>query len=633
MGDIWANYLDINLSTREIKTYAIDSSIGRSYLGGVGLNSYLLYQNLPAGIDALGEENVIIFSAGTLAGLPFPTAARTEASAKSPLTGRFGTSNSGMFFGGHLKKAGFDGVIIRGRADMPVHLVVAKGEAQLVDAGELWGKDSWDALEMIESKHPRSESAVIGPAGENLVRFASIQNGRYDAWGRTGLGAVMGSKNLKALTVVDNKEKPAMANRESFMKTAREASKALQSSPFYEPFKKMGTMNASPVYSRYNAFGAHNFTKGTLPDWNENFGKKMVEHLVKKSIACQSCAIACGHWVEIEEGPYKGLKIKDMEITPVATFGAQCGLNTGAAVKAAELCQRLGMDMVSAGSSVAMAIDMYQGGLLSEEDIGYSLDWGHDEAVFRLFHDIAYQRGFGKTMGQGTARAAASITGGNDFAIQVKGMEIPMIDPRGRWSTWTMGMLTNPRGGDHLRCRNPVENLRFNETDAEMMTERFGMGEKEYKLLDMPQELKARIIDLEKDTVNIPWMSKWAEDLIHLFNSLGICIRPPVLNRIGPSILAEAVSAYTGQEISGQELMQAAERSWNLIKLFNLREGERIEEFKFPARFYREKVNDKSLNDDTVDMVLKEYFKARAWDQETGVPTTGKLHELGLDCL
>lgn len=632
MAGCRGKFLDVNLSDGQLGDYSVNNSDYKMYLGGIGVNARILYEMLAPGIDALDDKNILVFSTGTLVGSNFPTACRTEVSAKSPLTNRFGTSNSGMFFGGHLRKAGYDGIILRGRSSTPVYILIDNNNTEIMGASDLWGKDTWDTLDLLENKYPGAEFALIGTAGENGVRFASLQNGRYDAWGRTGMGAVMGSKNLKAI-VVRGGQKITAVDPERFKNISRKANKQLRTSPFFEPFKKYGTMNASQVYNKYEAFPAHNFTRGSLPGWNDRFGKKVVDTLAVKSIACQSCPIACAHWVEVKDGPYAGLQIKDLEITPVATFGAQCGLDTGASIKASEICQRLGMDMVSSGSTVAMAVQLFQEGLLTVNDVGYTLRWGDNDAILQLLFDIAEQRGIGKVLGQGTYRAAKEIEGAESFAMQIKGMEIPMIDPRGRWSTWTLGIITNLRGGDHLRCRNPVENLRFNENSSDLMTERFGLGMEEYKALDMPKKLKYEIFDLENDTINIPIMSKWSEDLINLFNSVGICIRPPVMNRIGPSILAEAFSAFTGIEVNSETIMDGSERSWNLIKLFNLREGEDIKEYKFPLRFYEQQLNGKVLDYRVIEKVLEKYLTARGWNINTGDPTLEKLKELELDTL
>jgi aldehyde:ferredoxin oxidoreductase len=624
--------LEVNLSTNDSNRNELATKFCRDYLGGIGFNAKIISDEVPAGTDALSPENVLVFGVGTMVGSTFPTASRTEVSAKSPMTGLFGTSNSGMFFGTQLKNAGFDALVIKGRSEKPVYLFIEDGEVSVRDAARLWGKDSWETLDILKKQYPGAEVALIGPAGENLVRFACIENGYYDAWARTGLGAVMGSKNLKAI-VVRGTQGITPNNVEALLKVTGKARQLIESSPFFKPFQSYGSMNAAMPYGNFKALNANNFSQGCLPDWKEDFARPKVEELTHGHIACQSCIIACAHWVEIKEGKYQGLRMKDMEVTPTVSFGSGCGMSLEASVKAAEMGQRYGMDMVSAAGVMGMAIELFNRGIISQEDVGYEVAFGDDDAILRLMDDIAHRKGLGAVLAEGTMRAAQQFADGNASAMHVKGLEIPMIDPRGRWSTWSFGILTNIRGGDHLRCRNPIENLRFNENKYDFQKERFGYDKKMYDALDMPEDLKAQAIDLENDNIDIAIMSRWAEDLINLFNSVGVCIRPPVEHRIGPTILAEAYTAFTGIKISEIEIMQSAERTWNLIKLFNLREGELPEDSKFPRRFYEQAVGGKTLDEAKVQAVLMQYYQARGWDMLTGKPSEEKLQELGLSNL
>ncbi|HRY13255.1 MAG TPA: aldehyde ferredoxin oxidoreductase family protein [Syntrophomonadaceae bacterium] len=624
------NILEIDLSTSSHRLIKLSPQFCRDYLGGIGFNARIVYDGVPVGADPLGEDNILVFSAGTMVGSTFPTASRTEASAKSPMTGLFGTSNSGMFFGAQLKNAGFDSLVLKGKAEAPVYLHIEDGTVEIKDAAGVWGKDSWETIDIMKKRYPGCEVASIGPAGENLVRFACIENSYFDAWARTGLGAVMGSKKLKAVVVRGNRGvKPS--NAEKFIELSWKARKLIESSPFFAPFKSYGSMNAAMPYGNFKALNAHNFSQGCLPDWKENFARSKVEQYTRGHIACQSCIIACAHWVEIKEGKYKGLHMKDMEVTPTTSYGSGCGMSLEGSVKACEMSQRYGFDMVSAGGVVAMAIELYNRGILDRDYVGYELAFGDDDAILHLMDDIAHRRGVGEVLAEGVMRAARKFEGAESSAMHVKGLEIPMIDPRGRTSTWSFGILTNIRGGDHLRCRNPVENLRYNENKHRFGKERFGFDPKMYDALDMPESLKAKAIDLENDTTDIAVMSYWAENLINLFNSLGVCIRPPVEHRIGPTILAEAYTALTGLEMNADELMRAAERSWNLMKLFNLREGEKPEDSKFPRRFYEEEVGGRKLDEAQLQEVLQRYYQVRGWDADTGVPTAQKLAELGLN--
>jgi len=621
--------LEVDLNNNAFHRNELTQDFCKDYLGGIGFNAKIIYDRAPTGIDALSPENVLVFGVGTMVGSTFPTSSRTEVSAKSPMTGLFGTSNSGMFFGTQLKNAGFDALVIQGRTDKPVYLLIENGEISFHDAGRLWGKDSWETLDILRKQYPGCEAALIGPAGENLVRFACIENGYYDAWARTGLGAVMGSKNLKAV-VVRGSLGITPDNVEKLIEVSWKARQLIESSPFFGPFKSYGSMNAAMPYGNFKALNALNFTEGCLPDWKEKFARPKVEELTYGHVACQSCIIACAHWVEIKEGKYKGLRMKDMEVTPTTSFGSGCGMSLEASVKAAEMSQRYGMDMVSAGGVIGMAIELFNRGIITADDVGYELAFGDDDAILHLMEDIAHRRGLGQVLAEGALRASQQYEDGEASAMHVKGLEIPMIDPRGRTSTWSFGILTNIRGGDHLRCRNPIENLRYNENKHEFQKERFGFDQKMYDALDMPDTIKSQAIDLENDTTDIAIMSRWAEDLINLFNSLGVCIRPPVEHRLGPTLLAEAYTAFTGIKITSDELMQSSERCWNLIKLFNLREGEKPEDSKFPRRFYEQEVGGKKLNEAQLQEVLRQYYVARGWEPMTGQPSEDKLRELRL---
>lgn len=621
--------LEINLTSGKVSCRELNPQFAKKYIGGIGFNAKIIYDELPLGADPLGKENILTFSAGTLVGTPFPTAARTEASAKSPITGQFGTSNSGSFFGMMLKAAGYDTLIFKGKAEDPVYVLIDDDQVQICDAHELWGKDAWDTLDILKKRYTGAEVALIGPAGENLVRFASIENGYFDGWGRTGLGAVMGSKKLKAI-VVRGSQTTKVKDSKAFLETIKEGRELIQSASSYTAFKEYGTLNASIPYGRFNATSAHNFTLGTLPDWEERCGKQVVDQYSNRHIACQSCIVACGHWVEIKEGKYKGLKMKDLEITPVISFAGTAGLDIEATMKACELSQRYGMDMLSSGVVLGFAIELYKQGILTKEEVGYELEWGDDDATLSLLQQIAYRQGLGDILAEGVKRAAQKLGKGHGCAMHVKGLEVPFIDPRGRWSTWTMGILTNIRGGDFLRCRNPVENLRYNENKHQYQKERFGFKKPMYDKLDIPNELKEKTINLEEDTVDIALMSKWAEDLINLYNSIGICIRPPIMEKVGPTVLAKAYTELTGITITAEELMQGAERTWNLIKLFNLREGENPEEIRFPERFYKVPLNGKVVEEDKVKLVLEKYYENRGWDPTTTKPNPEKLNQLGI---
>jgi len=631
------NLLDVDLSAARVTVHPWEESWAKHYLSGLGFNARLLYEQIPEGADPLGPENVLTFGAGVFVGTNIPTASRTEASALSPLTGLFGTANSGNFWGSELKFAGFDGVVIRGRADKPVYLLITDGRADLLPADQLWGRDAWSTIREIRRRHhdPEIQVATIGQAGENLVRYASIENGPFDAWARTGLGAVMGSKNLKAVAVRGTGA-VRVARRKEFLRAVEDTRAAIYSSPFYGSFSRFGTMLASLPYQEFGALPGRNYRYGAIENWVETRSRRVLPRYTNRGVACSACPIACAHWVEIKEGPYAGLKLKDMEVTPVIGFGAGCDINNLPAIAMlTETCQRLGMDMVSTAAVISFTMELVERGIIGARELGFPLSWGNEEAVLALMDMIAHRRGVGDLLAEGVYRAAARIPGAEDCAVHVRKMECFLLDPRARWSTWTLGYITNLRGGDHLRTRNPVENLRFNDNPEPYRTERFGFPEEMYRQLDMPDELKAEIFDPLTRDVNIPKMSRWAEDLITLYNSLGICIRPPVLHTVGPTLFARLFSSLTGIDLSGGEMIRAGERIWNLQKLFNLRHGEKPVDADYPPRFYEQPVEagpaaGRRLDREKVKNVLREYYLARGWDGRTGVPGREKLAELDL---
>ncbi len=624
--------LIINLTDHTITEQLLDRSLQTLYLSGTGFNARILYDNIPPGADPLGPENVLIFSTGVFCGTNIPTACRTEVSSLSPATGLFGTSSSGNYWGGELKFAGFDVIVLKGKSEKPVYLQINDSKVKIISAQNIWGLDAWETIRAIRSKqNAEAQVACIGQAGENMVRYASIENGPYDAWARTGLGAVMGSKNLKAIAVKGTGA-VRVAHKNEFLRAVNKTRQAIMDSPFYKPFSKYGTMLVTIPYQEHSILPGRNYQTGTIEGWESTRTRKQLHHYTKRGVACMACPIACAHWVEIKDGPYADLQLKDMEVTPVIAFGAGCDIdNLPAVAKLTEVCQRLGLDMVSAAGAVAFSMELYQKAIIDESELGFKLNWGNQKSTIKLLENIAHRKGFGDILAEGTKRAAEKIAGSEKYCVHVKGLECMLIDPRARWSTWTLGYITNIRGGDHLRTRNPVENLRHNDNPRPYRTEKFSFPDEMLQTLDMPDALKERVFDPKTGDVDIPQMSKWSEDLISVYNAVGLCIRPPVLHTVGPTLISEMYAALTGIHISPEEIIKAGERTWNLQKLFNSRHGEKPEDSRFPDRFYNEPSSSgKTLDREKVAEVLKEYYKARGWDQETGCPLPDKLQELDL---
>jgi len=591
------------------------------YLGGVGVNAKLLFDFLPPGADPLGPDNPLIFGAGLLVGTNLPTASRTEVTAKSPLTGLLGTSNSGLTFGASLKYAGIDHLVVLGKAPHPVYLLVSPEGIELKDASWLWGRDNAETLRLIRQREGRTaEVASIGPAGENLVRYASIQNDLHHSWGRTGLGAVMGAKGLKAV-VVKGSRPLKVADLKGTLSLAREATERVLRDDSFGYTRRYGTVVASDPYNRMGALPGYNFRRGRIEGWEETRGRRAVAKYKVKALSCLACPIACRALSRLQEDHY----FHGPEITYLLEFGAKLAIQRVEDIAlAVRDCNLLGLDVISTCGAIAFLIEAKERGIVQGEGIP---TWGDAEGIRGLIQDIALRRGWGDVLAEGVKRAAARIPASEPYALHVKGLELPVRDPRAKWDTWTLGYLTNVRGGDHLRTRSPAEHLLGGTLGP--LEEELGVSEEFVRGMDMPEGLKVAIFGEPPQRVSIPLMAKYAEELITLINAMGVCIRPPVLRTFGPELFGRMLDAVVGLRIRPEEVLLAAERIWNLQHLFNLREGLRIEEFRLPDRFLREDNGNPPLEEGAVKEALHRYFQARGW-REDAVPLEEKIASLGL---
>jgi aldehyde:ferredoxin oxidoreductase len=630
--------LVVDLTSENIETIPIEEELARKYLGGVGINTKLLFKHMRKGIDPLGPDNVLLFGTGPLVGTFMPTASKTDVSAKSPITGLFGAASSGYQFGSEMKYAGYDHILIKGTSKHPVYLAIQNGSVELRDAAHLWGKDVWDAIDALEAEWGSEDIrvAAIGPSGENLVRFSAIQNGKYDAWARTGMGAVMGSKRLKAI-VVRGKGGIRVAKKKQFRELAHELRQEIINSPFFNAVSTYGSMAATGPYGKFGALPGKNFQTGVIEDWFQTRGYKVIERFSDQMMACPACPVGCAHWAVVKEGPYAGLELKGIEVTMIFEIGAKLFVHDmDGVLRCVETFHRYGIDTVSGCGTIAMLMELYQRRLIDKEKIGFPVEWGDVEAICKLIKMIAEREGIGDILAEGAKRANIALTGNDDYAITVKGLEIPTFDPRSRWSVWTFGFLTSTRGGDHLRTRNPVENLRFPSLPNDYRKEAFEFPKKFYEKMDMPENLKKKIFDPDLKTTDIILMLKWSEDLMTVFNSIGICIRPPSLQALGPTSIAKMFQTGVGWDMDAAEVMKAGERIWNLQRIYNLREGETRKDAIFHKRFLKEKLPEGPaegmvIDKKKVDRMLDDYYGARGWDRKEGIPTKKKIKELGLE--
>ncbi len=626
--------LVIDLSSGKVTKKEMSTQDYFEYIGGLGMNTKILLDEMDPSIDPLSEANVLCFGTGPLVGTMAPTANRTEVSAKSPLTKLLGTSNSGYSWGPELKSCGYDHLVIKGKSKTPVYISITNGEVNILSADHLWGKDSWETITTLkgELKDKEISLACIGVGGEKMVKFASIENGFYDAWGRTGLGAVMGSKNLKAIALRGH-EDVTVADTQGFQESVDEMRTRIMNHPTYKPWREFGSMLAVDIYYALEAVTGYNQSQEVDENFIKTMGRENLLRYKKRNIACTACPIACGHWVEIEEEPYQGLKLKGIEITPTMDFGARCGVrNLAAIAEATKLFQKYGIDCSTAAASIALAIELFQRGIISRADTdGLELDWGDESLIFELLRKITYREGFGDLLADGPVEMAKRIGKGSEqFLTQTRGLETNSRDPRGRWDTWSFGYLINARGGDHLKVQSPAENLQESAPEGEYLHE-FSPPEKVVIKMDIFDDWKRKIFDFEKNTVNIPYMAAWSQDMMNVVNSVGTCIRTPVLWSLGPTIYAKLLTALTGIEFSPEDVRKAGERISNVQRIFNSKSGEKREDMKYSPKFYNMPIKGRKLDKDEVDKVLDKYFEVRNWDIKTALPTEEKLKELNLD--
>ncbi len=622
--------LVIDLEKKE-HTFIEDDSLRPVYIGGLGLNTYLLYTHTDRTIDPFDAKNSLFFGGGALVGTNIPTASRCEATALSP-TGYFGTSNAGGNTGFAIKQCGVDCIWIKGKSEKPVYLRIDESGVTFKSASAIWGKDTFETVKTLKEKEGRDTEVVsIGQAGEQRVRFSSIQGNYHHSFGRTGLGAIMGSKMLKALCLTGRGEIP-VRDKKALRETAKKMRSRILSSDTFGYTRRYGSMVVSDVYNRLGILPGRNYTKGSFDNWDETRGRRFFEETYKvRNLACTACPIGCLHWSRVKDGEYAGYETCGLEVTYTFEFGAKLDLaHIPEIFQCVELCNRFGMDVISTSSLIAFTIELFEKGFLNEADIGFRPAFGDFKGIYRLISMIGMREGIGDLLSQGIGRVAEQFKGSETFACEIKGLEMPVRDPRGRFDTWMLGVLINTRGGDHLRIRTPVDDLKDFERSYEY--EPLSLTPEALGLIDMPQALRDSILGSPPSKVDIAAMAKYSEEYMTLLNSMGLCIRPPVLRTIGPSIMAEAFNVVYGHEMDENGLLTAAERIVNMAHLFNCERGLTVNEYRYPARFYKEPIayakgEHPPLDDGEIQEALKKYFVLRGWCEKAKVKkeTLGRL--------
>lgn len=611
--------LRVNLTSGDIAVEPLSEELLLDGIGGRGLNMRRLYAEVPPEVDAMSPRNKLFIGVGPLTGTSFPGSSRVNFSARSPQTGRLGDSNAGGFFGAELKYAGFDQVIIDGRARELSYLYIHDGAAEIRPAPQLHGLDVFATQRAIldELGDGRVQVAAVGPAAENGVKFTGIFCNLVRAAARTGMGAVLAGKNLKAVAV---RGTGALQPHDAaaFQALVEEQDAAIRRHQEYQPRVLLGTTRLVHALNEAGCLATRHFQTGRFEHAEEVSGEYLAEHYKTKGKACFSCTIPCSRYYKIPDGLFRGLQSEGPEFEGLAGFSSRVGVSEiTASLKGVDMCNRYGMDVITTSECIAFAMELYQRGLLSREEAdGLDLSWGNVETVFALIEKIAHRQGFGDVLADGVVKAAARIGRGSErYCMHVKGLEIFQADPRGL-KAYALGVALASRGGDHLRSEPSFE---FTEDAAEGLR-RFGAREAAFRL---EYKGKGRVV-------------KFFEERCALADSLEVCKNTLVnMEILSYEEAAALLRADTGLPFTAVGLARSAERTVNIERAYLARLGISRADDTLPDRFLHEPLPPESgpSAGSVVELapMLDEYYAARGWDQATGLPTRQKLCALGLE--
>jgi aldehyde:ferredoxin oxidoreductase len=609
--------LRVNLSDGSIHRHATEAHLARAFLGGRGLNVKRLWDELPAHTDGLAPANLLILSAGPLVGTTLPGGARLSVSAMSPQTGILGDSNAGGFFGPELRFAGYDQLVVGGQAERPVYLWVHDDVVEIREARALWGLDVWAATTAIQQElgDPAVQVATIGPGAENGVRFAGVFVDYNRPAARTGMGAVMASKRLKAIAVRGTGFIP-VADIDRFQALIERLDAAIYQHVDYEVRSRLGTIRLIQSLNRLGCLPTRHFQQGCFEAADEVSGEAVVERYQVKRKACFACTIPCSRVLEVNDPRFPTLRIEGPEYEPLAGFTARVGNgDLAVALQSIALANRYGLDAITLSEVIAWSMECYQRGLLSRQEAdGLDLTWGNAEAILSLIHKVAHREGFGDLLADGVRRAAERLGRGAEIAMHTKGLEFFQADVRGI-KAYGLGNAVSSRGADHLRSEPWFEFA----NDPEEGIRRYGVAETAFRL-----EYKGKGL-----------VVKHYEEMAAIADAIGMCKHTyNNMEVLSWEDTAELLQAATGWDFSGPEVQRIGERIVNLERLFNAREGVTRRDDTLPKRFREERLPEGSgpSTGSLVELepMLDEYYQARGWDLPTGLPRPEKLAELGL---
>ncbi len=598
--------LRVDLTARRTWDEPLSPDLLRQYLGGAGLGAWYLYRETRRDTDPLSPDNLLIFLTGPLVGTKVPTSGRHAVIAKSPL-GQWGESDSGGTWGQMLKRTGYDGILVSGASDAPVYLWVTSEQVEIRPAQHLWGVDTYDVDPLLKAETtPRGVVLAIGPAGERLAHLAAVMNDGHDgrAAGRAGLGAVMGSKRLKAIVVFGTLPMP-IAHPDALLQAVKQTAPVINERT--RSRRDFGTAGGVLPAAAIGDAPIKNWTLGTWDRFEKISGQRMAKTILKGKYFCAACTIGCGREVEVASGPYAPVKGAGPEYETLVSLGSMCLVDDLEAIALAnELCNRYGLDTISTGGAIAFALEAFERGLLTIADTGgLVLTWGNPRVVLTLVRQIGLREGIGKLLGEGVREAARQIgRGAEEFALHVRGLELAQHDPRSM-NSLAVAYATYPRGACHRGCSHYLE--------------RHGVADIGYEK-GLPRQ----------DPAGKGRMVARIQDYAGLFNSLKIC--QFIMSGTLGQDLVRYLNLTTGWDVTLEELLTIGERASNLKRMYNVRLGQSRREDVLPRRILEEPLPDGGAGNylPPLEAMLEEFYATRGWDSN-GIPTGETLGRLGLE--
>lgn len=618
--------LHVDLSNRMLTVETPPEAFYRTYIGGSLMGTYYILKGTQPGVQAFSPENVLTLMISAATGAPASGNSRMCANARSPLTDGIGDAQCGGFFPAEMKFAGFDGIVVTGRADSPVYLWLHDGAAELRDAGHLWGKTTTevDAILKSELNDDKIEVAQCGPAGEKLARLACIINMGNRANGRTGMGAVMGSKNLKAVVVRGTNKRIPLADGKKVNDIARGGAAAIPMNGGMVMLREVGTAGVVSGQHITGTLPTFNYNAGQFADFENLTGETMKETILKENDTCYACSVRCKRVVETE-WMEKAVKAESggPEYETIGTFGSYCGVDDLKAVSYANMvCNEYGLDTIGAGATIAWAMECFENGLLSEAEVGFPLKFGDGEAMTRMIDLIARREGFGAVLADGSQCAAETIGKGQQYLITAKGAEAPAHMPQAKRS---LGLIyaVNPYGADHMSSEHDPA---IEDGAAQAAMDRMAP-------FGFQQTLPKYSLGKEKVEYALA-----TQKIYGFLDSACLCqfVWGPAWQLYGPAEAVEFMKAVTGwEDFSLEEMLTIGERRISLMRYFNQREGLTRQHDRLPDKFYQPLQGTGptagiALTAEEIEGAIDTYFDLLGWDQQSGAPSPERLQALGV---